>query len=191
MNQKDKQIEDFITQELKAVEEDHKTAEKLIKKIKKFKNLKLFEKLSVARLEANLTQTEVSRMIGIPQTKISLIEKGKRKVEASKELPIFAKIYRKPISWFYDDIESELLIDTVFVNIFTKKFDKFISKKFTPILKKLGINRRKLNLIDTLLDSYFPEIEIEEERKKAIENYMTKVFIAYMEEHYLNEFEGK
>lgn len=154
MNQKDKQIEDFITQELKAVEEDHKTAEKLIKKIKKFKNLKLFEKLSVARLEANLTQTEVSRMIGIPQTKISLIEKGKRKVEASKELPIFAKIYRKPISWFYDDIESELLIDT-------------------------------------LLDSYFPEIEIEEERKKAIENYMTKVFIAYMEEHYLNEFEGK
>lgn len=40
----------------------------------------------------------------------------------------------------------------IFVNIFTKRFDKFVSKKFTPLLKKLGINRRKLNLIDTFMD---------------------------------------
>ncbi len=66
----------------------------------------LGEKLKQARIEAGLDQKDVAPVLDLDQGKISLIEKGARKVDAEKELPKFAKLYKKPISWFYEDINE-------------------------------------------------------------------------------------
>lgn len=64
------------------------------------KNEELLEKLRTARLEAGLTQVETSKKLKKPQSYISKIERGERKVEAI-ELGEFAKIYDKDISYFF------------------------------------------------------------------------------------------
>lgn len=63
------------------------------------KNKKLLERLRFARLEAGLTQVEASKRLKKPQSYLSKIERGERKIEAI-ELADFAKIYKKPISYF-------------------------------------------------------------------------------------------
>ncbi|HEY4521581.1 MAG TPA: helix-turn-helix transcriptional regulator [Candidatus Paceibacterota bacterium] len=63
------------------------------------KNKKLLEKLHSARLEAGLTQVEASKRLKKPQSYLSKIERGERKIEAI-ELADFAKIYNKDISYF-------------------------------------------------------------------------------------------
>ena len=57
------------------------------------------EKLRNARLEANLTQTEVTKKLGRPQSHISNIESGQQRVDVV-ELRRFAKIYGKDINYF-------------------------------------------------------------------------------------------
>ena len=61
----------------------------------------LLEKLRTARLEAGLTQVEASKKLKKPQSYISKIERGERKIEAI-ELGEFAKIYRKSLNYFYE-----------------------------------------------------------------------------------------
>ena len=60
---------------------------------------KLTAKLRSARLEAGLTQVEASKKLKKPQSYLSKIERGERKVEAI-ELGDFAKIYNKDINYF-------------------------------------------------------------------------------------------
>ena len=59
----------------------------------------LLEKLRSARLEAGLTQVETSKKLKKPQSYLSKIERGERKIEAL-ELGDFAKIYNKDINYF-------------------------------------------------------------------------------------------
>ncbi len=59
----------------------------------------LLAKLRTARLEAGLTQVEASKKLKKPQSYLSKIERGERKIEAV-ELGDFAKIYKKDISYF-------------------------------------------------------------------------------------------
>jgi len=68
-------------------------------KINSQKNNHLLEKLRSARLEAGLTQVEASKKLKKPQSYLSKIERGERKVEAI-ELGDFAKIYNKDINYF-------------------------------------------------------------------------------------------
>jgi len=63
------------------------------------KNNKLLAKLRSARLEAGLTQVEASKKLKKPQSYLSKIERGERKIEAI-ELADFAKIYNKPLDYF-------------------------------------------------------------------------------------------
>jgi len=63
------------------------------------KNQKLLSKLRSARLEAGLTQVEASKKFKKPQSYLSKIERGERKIEAI-ELADFAKIYNKDIGYF-------------------------------------------------------------------------------------------
>jgi transcriptional regulator with XRE-family HTH domain len=56
-------------------------------------------KLRAARLEAGFTQIEAARRLGKPQTFISKIELGERRVDIV-ELHYIAKIYKKPVSFF-------------------------------------------------------------------------------------------
>ena len=60
---------------------------------------KLLEKLRSARLEAGLTQIEAGKKLKRPQSYLSKIERGERKIEAI-ELGEFAKIYNKDINYF-------------------------------------------------------------------------------------------
>lgn len=57
------------------------------------------ERLKKARLDAGLSQTQVAKKIGRPQSHISNIESGQQRVDVI-ELKRFAKIYGKGISYF-------------------------------------------------------------------------------------------
>jgi len=63
------------------------------------KNKNLLEKLRSARLGAGLTQVDASKKLKKPQSYLSKIERGERKIEAL-ELADFAKIYNKDINYF-------------------------------------------------------------------------------------------
>ncbi|HRH55285.1 MAG TPA: helix-turn-helix transcriptional regulator [Candidatus Paceibacterota bacterium] len=57
------------------------------------------ERLKNARLEAGLTQVQVAKRIGRPQSHISNIESGQQRVDVI-ELKRFAKLYRKAMDYF-------------------------------------------------------------------------------------------
>jgi transcriptional regulator with XRE-family HTH domain len=63
------------------------------------KHEKLARKLRQARQEAKLTQVQASKLLKKPQSYLSKIERGERKVDAV-ELAEFAKIYKKPVDFF-------------------------------------------------------------------------------------------
>ena len=71
----------------------------IMSKLYSQKNKNLLEKLRLARLEAGLTQIQASKKLKKPQSYLSKIERGERKIEAI-ELGDFAKIYNKDINYF-------------------------------------------------------------------------------------------
>ena len=52
-----------------------------------------------ARKEAGLTQIEVARLLGRPQSFVSKCEAGERRVDVT-ELARFAGVYHKPLDFF-------------------------------------------------------------------------------------------
>ncbi len=56
-------------------------------------------RLKKARLAAGLKQTDVAKLLNRPQSYISDCEKGDKKLDVL-ELKEFAKLYKKPISYF-------------------------------------------------------------------------------------------
>lgn len=56
-------------------------------------------RLKEARDKARLTQMEVASKLGIPQSQVSRMESGERRVDVI-ELAAFARLYRKPLAWF-------------------------------------------------------------------------------------------
>lgn len=65
------------------------------------KSEELLAKLRSARLDAGLTQVEASKKLKKPQSYISKIERGERKIEAI-ELGEFAKVYKKRVGYFLE-----------------------------------------------------------------------------------------
>lgn len=57
------------------------------------------ERLIAARERAGLTQAQVAAVLRIPQSRVSRMEAGQRRVDVI-ELAAFARLYRKPLSWF-------------------------------------------------------------------------------------------
>ena len=64
---------------------------------KKYKNT--IEKLKQARFEIGLKQEEVAKKLEKPQSYISKIERGERRIDVA-ELQELAKIYKKDINFF-------------------------------------------------------------------------------------------
>jgi len=58
--------------------------------------------LKQARLEAGMTQMRAARQIGKTQAYISKCERGERRIDVI-ELGQFAKLYRKPASYFFSE----------------------------------------------------------------------------------------
>jgi transcriptional regulator with XRE-family HTH domain len=57
------------------------------------------ERLRRAREEAGLTQVQVAKKVGRPQSHISNVESGQQRVDVV-ELQRFAKLYNKDIKYF-------------------------------------------------------------------------------------------
>ncbi|NOT08296.1 MAG: helix-turn-helix transcriptional regulator [Gemmatimonadales bacterium] len=55
--------------------------------------------LITARERTGLTQVQVAKRLGWPQSRISRMETGERRVDVV-ELQCFATLYRRPLSWF-------------------------------------------------------------------------------------------
>lgn len=59
----------------------------------------IIERLKTARVEAGLAQQEVAKKLGKPQSYISKIESGERRLDVA-EIKKFVVIYKKDISFF-------------------------------------------------------------------------------------------
>jgi transcriptional regulator with XRE-family HTH domain len=59
----------------------------------------MVERLRQAREEAGMTQEAVAEFFGRPQSFVSKIESGGRRIDPV-ELCYFADLYRKPLVWF-------------------------------------------------------------------------------------------
>lgn len=60
---------------------------------------KVVDRLKKARQEAGLIQTEVAKKLGKPQSFVSKVERGERRLDVA-ELKQFADIYKKPLDFF-------------------------------------------------------------------------------------------
>lgn len=60
---------------------------------------KVIERLKKARRETNLRQVEVAQKLGKPQSYISKVERGERRLDIA-ELKQVADVYKKPLSYF-------------------------------------------------------------------------------------------
>jgi len=59
----------------------------------------IIERLRIARIEAGLAQQEVADKLGKPQSYISKIESGERRLDVA-EMKKFSVIYKKPVDYF-------------------------------------------------------------------------------------------
>lgn len=59
-------------------------------------------KIRQARLDAKLTQEQVARLLGKPQSFVSKVESGERRLDFI-ELQVLARIFRKRLSYFQGD----------------------------------------------------------------------------------------
>lgn len=57
------------------------------------------EQLKKARLEANLEQVQVAKILEKTQSFVSKVESGQRRIDVVV-LQEFARIYKKPVEWF-------------------------------------------------------------------------------------------
>lgn len=60
---------------------------------------RMLERLREARVAAGLTQTQVAARLGKPQSYVSKIELGERRIDPI-ELRRFAELYRRAVEWF-------------------------------------------------------------------------------------------
>lgn len=67
---------------------------------------KFLERLRQARLEAELTQTEVADALQKPQSFVSKCETGERRVDVV-ELQVLANLYGVPLTYFVEGIAKE------------------------------------------------------------------------------------
>jgi len=59
------------------------------------------KRLKQGRLDAKLTQAQVSKKLRRPQSFVSKCESGERRVDVT-ELKVFAALYKKPLTFFAD-----------------------------------------------------------------------------------------
>lgn len=96
-------------------------------------------KIRTRREELGLSQNEIGMALAIDQGKVSLIEKGLRRVDVVKELPVLAKCLKVPVGWFFEETQApkkqspmESLIQQYFPGV---KFTEFEKKRIGQFLE--------------------------------------------------------
>jgi transcriptional regulator with XRE-family HTH domain len=120
----------------------------------------LGEKLKKAREDAGLEQKTVAAELNLDQGKISLIERGARKVDAEKELPKFAKLYKKPINWFFEEDKE--------VPEGKSEIDDFL-KTYLPDVNFSDFEKKRLSqFLGNVAESYVKTVKTDPELKKKV-----------------------
>lgn len=99
-------------------------------------------RLREAREFLGLSQEAVAEALRIPRASISAIESGRRKV-GSLELREFARIYKRPLDWFYGSGEEPIVEDETVTALFRatsnlKPEDKEQVLRFAEFLRGAG-----------------------------------------------------
>jgi transcriptional regulator with XRE-family HTH domain len=100
-------------------------------------------KIKARREELGLSQNDIAMALRIDQGKVSLIEKGLRRVDVVKELPLLAKVLQKSVSWFFEGSEApaevspaEALIREYFPDVTFTEFEiKRLERFLEPVVK--------------------------------------------------------
>lgn len=124
-------------------------------------------KIKARREELGLSQQDLAVLMGLDQGKISLIERGARKVDSVTELPILAKALKCSLSWFYRDEElinnsddpMQLIMNQYFPGI---EFSEFEIHRMQQFLEPIIQNYAKA---DSVISKKVSE---EEENKKNV-----------------------
>jgi len=101
------------------------------------------DKIKARREELGLSQKDLANALNTDQGKISLIERGGRKIDCINELPTLSRVLKKPISWFFEDTESvqeenpvQALISQYFPDVNFTEFEmKRIAQFLEPVME--------------------------------------------------------
>ena len=117
-------------------------------------------RLEQARLEANLTQPQLAKLLGKSKTWLSFRETGKRKLYRN-DLEQIAKLLHKPVAWFTaEDVEKDGLLWKA------KQYDRLIqeAEKFCSI----GTGKNYTEMNEDELDQELERLGITDSRFKAL-----------------------
>ena len=99
-------------------------------------------RLRQAREYLGLSQESVAEALGVPRASVSAMESGRRKV-SSLELRNLARLYRRPLDWFYTSEAEPIAEDETVSALFRatknlKQEDKEQVLRFAEFLKGAG-----------------------------------------------------
>lgn len=67
------------------------------------------QRIRQRREELGLSQNEVAMALRLPQGKVSMIEKGTRRIDVINELPALAEVLNVSMNWFYGKEDSKIM----------------------------------------------------------------------------------
>lgn len=106
----------------------------------------LGDRIRYRREELHISQSALAKAINVDQTKISLIEKGERKICAATELPLIADTLKRPISWFFEEPNKP----------FNKqKYPPFIALLFQAHFPNRTFSKEFVEIVEKLMESAF------------------------------------
>ena len=109
------------------------------------------EKLKSIRVEKGMTTYELADITGIPQSTISKMENGKRKIETDS-IKLLAKALNVPISSFFDEnIEIDSPIKNKTMDTDMRRIERARSKM------KLEDKEKMMKILELSFEEYFDD----------------------------------
>lgn len=110
-------------------------------------------RIKVRREELGLSQNDLAMALKIDQGKVSLVEKGLRRIDVVKELPALAKVLQVSVNWFYEEVDVpkgqepiEALIGQYFPDVEFTEFElRRIRQFLEPVVKSYVEHDPNLN----------------------------------------------
>ena len=111
-------------------------------------------KIKARREELGLSQNDIAMALRIDQGKVSLIEKGLRRVDVVKELPPLAKLLKVPMGWFFNQTEdkvpmkalvSQYFPDVKFSDLEIQRIGKFIEPIVQSYVENDPVFQKKIH----------------------------------------------